>query len=267
MTSHDRLVFMAVEIFWTGGGIIPIESTQVRPVPWVRHHCWQPLRFRARKWPRIDSESSESCGFLGSVVTSTDRQLPGASRHFSLEKIYKSGKVSPFLRPKNGGRWCFPLKNWVIQFEVPCSFCRVYTPSLPQKGKKIVSQTKIRTFDVDFREGTTTKLVGGWTNPSEKHATVKLAFPQFSGWFSQKYLSCHHLYSWVVFLWMGVGLFVDWREGAWSLLWFSHWFSRPSGCNHSNDLGKPWGSDFSGPVSEGDDENGFEEACIYSRLD
>ena len=98
---------------------------------------------------------------------------------------------------------------------------------------------------------------------------------QFSGWFSQKYLSCHHLYSWVVFLWMGVGLFVDWREGtinknsfgAWSLLWFSHWFSRPSGCNHSNDLGTPWGSDFSGPVSEGDDENGFEEACIYSRLD
>ena len=74
---------------------------------------------------------------------------------------------------------------------------------------------------------------------------------------------------------MGVGLFVDWREdtinknsfGVWSLLWSSHWFSRPSGCNHSNDLGRPWGSDFSGPVSEGDDEHGFEEACIYSRLD
>ena len=80
---------------------------------------------------------------------------------FALKKYTNLENLHIFDTQKMEEDDGFPLKNWVIQFEVPCSFCRVYTPSLPQKGKRIVSQTKIRTFDVDLREGTTTKLVGG----------------------------------------------------------------------------------------------------------
>ena len=38
-------------------------------------------------------------------------------------------------------------------------------------------------------------LLGGWTNPIEKYAQVKMGenLPQISGWKFQKYLSCHHL--------------------------------------------------------------------------
>ena len=50
-----------------------------RPVPWVRHHCWQPPRFRARKWPQG-----------GQIVTYSS--LSNEASEFTLENICQKGK-------------------------------------------------------------------------------------------------------------------------------------------------------------------------------